>query len=71
MMRGLFKRDFDWEHPDDYAPEGAEWHDATVVGSVYQQQNDMANLDRWRHRHVPSTGEWMRGPDPSLGKGSS
>lgn len=61
----LFGREFDWVHPDDYAPVDAEWSEMTAVGSEYQQQVDMAKLDRWRHRHVPTTGPWRQGAAPS------
>jgi len=55
----------DWTHPDDYDPEGAEWHEATVVGSPYRQQVDLAKADhhRWRYRFRVSP--WVAGKPPA------
>lgn len=57
--------------------EDEEWYDATVLGSIYEQQT--SNLGRWRHRlaqgYLPGdprekltktnyTGDWTFGPAP-------
>lgn len=54
-------RSDDWEHENDYDRDGADWRDATVLGSVFQQQIDINGKDHWRHRNILARGPWKRG----------
>jgi hypothetical protein len=51
----------DWQHPHDYNPQNAEWHDATKLGSAYQEQIDNNKANHWRHRNVAERGPWKKG----------
>lgn len=54
----------DWDRPDDYDEDTAEWRDATAVGSAYEQQIDVRSSGHYRHRCVIGCGPWVKGPAP-------
>lgn len=55
----------DWSRDGDYDPLDAEWHDATTIGSAYEQQIDIEHEGVWRHRSIADRGAWVKGPAPS------
>lgn len=50
---------------DDYDPEGVQWFDCSIEGSVFQEQYSTSGyeLDR-RHRNTAIFGPWKKGPAP-------
>lgn len=57
-------------------PDDDDWHDATIVGSAYEQQ--ISRAGRWRHRPLRlggqprdpmedrGIGEWRNGTAPDM-----
>ena len=51
----------DWNHVDDFDPEGVDWLDLQTLGSPYQQQAAANVIGLYRHRDMEILGPWIEG----------